>query len=338
MTQYAGFSYIASEWVQPQGQVFHPLHPATNEHGGAYFSCGSAEIDRASTAAVTAFAQLRRLDGADVAAFLRAIAEQVEALGDELLYAADLESALGLPRLTGGRGRTCGQLRAFADQAAAGEWVQASIYTAEPERSPVPKPDIRRMMRPLGPIAVFGASNFPFAFGSLGGDSAAALAAGNLVIVKGHPAHPRTSELFAQAVDAAISSCGMPAGTFSLLQGVGNELGTELVADPRTAAVGFTGSLAAGRALMDVAAARPQPIPVFAEMGSINPVFIGPNTLAAQAKSLGSNLAASVCMGTGQFCTSPGVVVTTADAAFEQQLARRTGQHGSRDDAERARC
>jgi len=204
--------------------------------------------------------------------------------------------------------------------------VQASIDTAIPDRAPVPKPDLRRMMKAIGPVAIFGASNFPFAFSTLGGDTASALAAGNPVIVKGHPAHPATSELFAHAITRAIKKCGVHIGVFSLLQGVGNELGTGLVKHPVIQAVGFTGSERGGRALMDIAAARPQPIPVYAEMGSINPLFVGPKTLQARAESIATGLSGSVCMGTGQFCTSPGIVVSVASDVFETALKTRLSE------------
>jgi len=283
-------------------------------------SCGTGEIDQAAQAADLAFQQYRNMDAKTIGSFLNTIASEIEALGDQLLEVCDSETALGQARLIGERGRTCGQLRAFADLVIKGEWVQASIDTAIPDRTPVPKPDLRRMMIGIGPVVVFGASNFPFAFSTLGGDTASALAAGNPVIVKGHPAHPATSELFAHAIDRAIEKCAVPNGVFSLLQGQGNELGTGLVKHPLVQAVGFTGSERGGRALMDIAAARSQPIPVYAEMGSINPLFVGPRTLQAQAESIAAGLSGSVCMGTGQFCTSPGIVVSVASEIFETTL------------------
>ena len=320
MVDITGKSYIAGEWVAPTGAAFQSFNPYTKEPMNSFTSAGVGEIEKAVAAAEDAYQAMRQLDGAAIGNFLNVLADEIEALGDQLLETGDSETALGLPRMTGERGRTCGQIRAFAAQAIKGEWVQASIDTAIPDRAPVPKPDLRRMMKAIGPVAVFGASNFPFAFGTLGGDTASAIAAGNPVIVKGHPAHPATSELFANAVDAAVKKTGMPAGVFSLLQGVGIELGTELVKNPGIQAVGFTGSIGGGRALMDVAAARPIPIPVYAEMGSINPVFVGPNTLAAQAENVGKALAGSLCMGTGQFCTSPGVLVSVANDTLEATL------------------
>lgn len=320
MIEITGQSYIAGNWVIPAGVTFQSFNPSNKESMYSFASCGPNEIVQATGAAESAFQAYRNLDGKTIGLFLKTIADEIEALGDQLLEVCDSETALGRVRLTGERGRTCGQLRAFAELAIKGEWVQASIDTAIPDRAPVPKPDLRRMMKAIGPVAVFGASNFPFAFSALGGDTASALAAGNPVIVKGHPAHPATSELFAHAIAAAIEKCNIPDGVFSLLQGVGYELGVELVKNPIVQAVGFTGSESGGRALMDIAAARPQPIPVYAEMGSINPLFVGPETLGAQAESIAAGLSGSVCMGTGQFCTSPGIAVSVANEAFETAL------------------
>lgn len=314
-------SYVAGEWVSPDGAEFQSINPATGEILETYRSCGSAETEAAMAAAHASIAEYRRCEKDQIAKFLNTIADEIEALGDQLLETADAETGLGLVRLTGERGRTCGQIRAFAATVSAGQWVQASIDTAQPDRAPLPKPDLRRMMIPIGPVVVFGASNFPFAFGSVGGDTASALAAGNPVVVKGHPSHPATNELFAHAVDRAINHCGMLSGVFSLLQGHTNELGGGLVGHERTQAVGFTGSLGGGRALMDIAAARPRPIPVYAEMGSINPVFIAEDAMASRGEEIAAGLVASVTMGTGQFCTSPGVVVITPDAGFEQAVA-----------------
>ncbi len=320
MINISGQSLVAGQWITPNGASFSSINPRTGESGESFSTCGSSEIDLAVSKATEDFQSIRRLTGSKIAEFLNAIADEIEALGDDLLEVGDRESGLGIPRMTGERGRTCGQIRAFANIAASGQWTQPSIDTAIPDREPIPKPDIRRMMRPIGPVAVFGASNFPFAFGTLGGDTASALAAGNPVIVKGHPSHPATSELFAKAVEAAIKKTNVPAGIFSMLQGVGNELGSELVKHPGIKAVGFTGSYRGGRALMDLAAARPEPIPVYAEMGSVNPVFIGPNTLNKNTDSLAAGLSGSVCLGTGQFCTSPGLVVTLENTELEDKL------------------
>lgn len=320
MISISGQSFIAGQWVRPQGKSFQSFNPYEKVSMYDFSSCGDTEIEQSCRAAAHAFQVYRKLDGQTIGDFLESIAGAIESLGDQLLEVADSETGLGQVRLSGERGRTCGQLRAFGALVRKGEWVQASIDTAIPDRAPVPKPDLRRMMLGIGPVAVFGASNFPFAFSALGGDTASALAAGNPVIVKGHPAHPATSELFAHAIADAMKKCGIPDGVFSLLQGIGNELGAGLVRHPSIEAVGFTGSESGGRALMDIAAARQRPIPVFAEMGSINPLFIGPKTLASQADSIAAGLSGSVCMGTGQFCTSPGLAVSVTSAAFEAQL------------------
>lgn len=320
MTNITGKSYIAGQWVDPAGKAFQSFNPYTGEAFNSFNSCEADEVDAALTSARQAYAEMRTMDGSAIACFLDAVADEIEALGDQLLGACDAETGLGLVRLTGERGRTTGQIRAFAAIARKGEWVGASIDTAIPDRQPVPKPDLRRMMRGVGPVAVFGASNFPFAFSVAGGDTASAIAAGNPVVVKGHPAHPATSELFAVAFERAIARTRFPAGVFSLLQAADHKVGVELAKHPAVQAIGFTGSLRGGRALMDLAAARPRPIPVYAEMGSVNPVFLGPKTLASSGEAVAAGLSGSVCMGTGQFCTSPGLAVMVEDAVFEGQM------------------
>lgn len=315
-----GKSLLAGQWVEPAGKTFRSFNPYTGESFNAFRSCGPAEVDAALAAASAAYSQIQQAGGKAIAEFLVTVADEIEALGDELLETCDSETGLGLVRLAGERGRTTGQLRAFAAIAEKGEWVAASIDTAIPDRQPVPKPDLRRMMRGIGPVAVFGASNFPFAFSVAGGDTASALAAGNPVVVKGHPAHPATSELMARAFSAAIQKTGFPAGAFSLLQSADHGVGEELAKHPAVQAIGFTGSLRGGRALMDLAAARPRPIPVYAEMGSVNPVFLGPKTLSTTGDAVAAGLAGSVCMGTGQFCTSPGLAIMVEDPAFEAKL------------------
>lgn len=322
MPQLSQQSYIAGRWVSPTGPEFTAQNPVTKAMLATYASCQETEAEQAMQAAATAATVYRSKTKDEIALFLNTIADQIEELGSTLLEICNEECGLGLPRLTGERGRTTGQLRAFAELVSEGNWVQASIDTAQPKREPLAKPDLRKMLRPLGPVVVFGASNFPFAFGTIGGDTASALAAGNPVVVKGHPSQPATNELFAHAIDKAIAKNGMPAGVFSLLQGNTIELGTALVQHPNTQAVGFTGSLKGGRAIMDVAAARPSPIPVFAEMGSINPVFIASDALATQGSTIVENLADSVCMGTGQFCTSPGVVITVKGTDFANALSK----------------
>ena len=320
MTRITGKSLIAGRWVAPEGRAFHSFNPYTGESFNAFHECTQREVDDALEAAAQAWQRMRALDGTAIGDLLDALAEEIEALGDELLETCDAETGLGRVRLEGERGRTTGQIRAFAEIVRRGEWVQASIDTALPDRQPLPKPDLRRMLQSLGPVVVFGASNFPFAFGVVGGDTASALAAGNPVVVKGHPAHPATCEFLARAFQRAIERTGFPAGAFSMLQSAGHEVGQHLVLHAATEAVGFTGSQRGGRALMDLAAGRDRPIPVFAEMGSVNPVFLGPRTLAATRDAIAAGLSGSVCLGTGQFCTSPGLAVFVEDRAFEAAM------------------
>ncbi len=243
------------------------------------------------------------------------------ALGDALLQRAAAETGLTLDRLTGERARTCGQLRLCAATAREGSWVDARIDRALPERQPLPRPDLRRMLLPIGPVVVFGSSNFPFAYSVAGGDTASALAAGCPVVVKAHEAHPGTSELVAHAINRAVVACGISPGAFSLLQGDGRVIGGPLVQHPLTQAVGFTGSLRAGRALADLAVARPEPIPVFAEMGSLNPVFLLPGALQDRAEKIAEGFAASFTLGVGQFCTKPGLVFAVASPELNMFLA-----------------
>ena len=264
----------------------------------------------------SAFPVYRGLSAEQRAAFLERIADEIVALGDALLERANQETALPLARLTGERGRTVNQLKMFAALVREGSWVDARIDRAQPDRQPLPKPDLRRMLIPLGPVAVFGASNFPFAFSVAGGDTASALAAGCPVVVKAHPAHPGTSEMTAQAILKAAQATGMPDGVFSLLHGT-KDTGMALVTHPLLQAVGFTGSLGAGRALFDAAAQRERPIPVYAEMGSVNPVFVLPGALKERGEKIAEGLAQSVTMGVGQFCTNPGLVIGIKDEASE---------------------
>ena len=274
-----------------------------------FVGASSEEVDRAMQLAGEAFPVFRRKSGEERAVFLEKIADEIEAIGDPLLERCDAETGLGIPRLTGERGRTCGQLRLFASLAREGSWVDARIDTAIPDREPLPKPDARLMLMPLGPVVVFGASNFPLAFSAAGGDTASALAAGCPVVVKAHRSHAGTAELVGRAIQAAVKACGMPEGTFSMIHGDGRDVGTALVQHPITKAVGFTGSLKGGRALFDLAAARPEPIPVYAEMGSLNPVFILPGALEERGEAFAQGLCGSVTLGVGQFCTNPGLVL-----------------------------
>jgi 2,5-dioxopentanoate dehydrogenase len=255
-----------------------------------------------------AFKKYSQKSGKQKALFLRTIAEEIENLGDKLLETANRETNLPLPRLTGERGRTTGQLRLYAAQVEEGSWVDAIIDTAIPDRQPLPKVDLRKMNVPLGPVVVFGSSNFPFAYSTAGGDTASALASGCPVIVKCHPAHPETSRMVAGAILKAAQKTGMPDGVFAHMEG-GNEVGTYLVKHPIVKAVGFTGSFSGGKALFDLANKRKVPIPVFAEMGSINPVFVFENALVLRGGKIAEQLADSVTLGVGQFCTKPGLII-----------------------------
>ncbi len=270
---------------------------------------GADEVARACTLADAAFDTYRNLERGVRAQFLEAIGEEILALGDALLERAHQETGLPLARLGGERARTVGQLQLFAGEIRDGSYAAVRIDSAMPERKPAPRSDLRLRKIPLGPVAVFGASNFPLAFSVAGGDSAAALAAGCPVVVKGHAAHPGTGELVAQAITAAARRCGMPEGVFSLLAGPANDLGHALVTDPRIKAVAFTGSRAGGLALMAAAAARREPIPVFAEMSSINPTILLPQALQTRCEQLVAGFVASLTLGAGQFCTNPGLVL-----------------------------
>lgn len=274
---------------------------------------GQAEVDRAAQLAAQAFDPYRQLPLAQRAEFLEAIADNIMALGDALIERAMAESGLPLARLQGERGRTVGQLRLFAKVVRDGRFLSATIDPAQPERTPLPRADLRLAKMALGPVAVFGASNFPLAFSVAGGDTASALAAGAPVIVKAHSAHLGTSELVGRAVQKAVKDLGLPEGVFSLLMGAGRKLGEALVAHPAIKAVGFTGSRQGGLALVRIANARPEPIPVYAEMSSVNPVFLMPAALTARAEAIGRGFADSLTMGAGQFCTNPGMVVTIGD-------------------------
>ena len=292
-----------------EGPGFQADNPATREPLPPDFhEATTVEINRAADLAEQAFEKSRRLSAEQIASFLDQVADQIVALGDGLIQRARAETALPEARLTGERARTVNQIKMFAQCVREGSWVDARIDRAMPDRKPLPKPDLRRKLIPIGPVAVFAASNFPLAFSVAGGDTASALAAGNPVIVKAHPAHPGTSELVAQAIQAAATSAGIPAGIFSMVHGRSHETGLQLVRHPAIKAVGFTGSLKAGRALFDAAAARPEPIPVYAEMGSTNPVFVLPEAMQKNWQSIAQGLMQSVSLGVGQFCTNPGLV------------------------------
>ncbi len=287
-----------------------------------YFSATPEDVERAARLAAAAFENYAHVSVQRRRDFLHDLAARLEQAGPAIVERANWETALPVPRLQSELGRTCFQLRLYADLAAEGAWLDARIDHADPQRQPVPKPDVRSMLRPLGPVAVFGASNFPLAYSVAGGDTASALAAGNPVIVKAHPAHPGTSELVGLTVQQAVKHAGLPEGVFSLLFDGGTEIGTALVSHPLVKAVGFTGSRRGGRALMDLAAARPEPIPVYAEMGSVNPVFILPEAMEQRGGEIAAGLHASVTLGVGQFCTNPGLVFTLSGAATDRFLLR----------------
>ncbi|GAB3442394.1 aldehyde dehydrogenase (NADP(+)) [Insolitispirillum peregrinum] len=301
-----GKHLVAGNWIRT-GQTF-LSRPA---HGPAHtVSVGTADlVDQAVCAAEEAFWVYGSLTRAERAAFLEAIADEIEARAADLTAIGTQETGLPEARLNGERGRTTGQLRLFAEHIRQGDYLDRRHDPALPQRQPLPRPDLRMMQRPLGPVAVFGASNFPLAFSTAGGDTASALAAGCPVVVKGHEAHPGTSELVAEAIHAAILRCGMPHGVFSLVQGGAFEVGQTLVQHPLIQAVGFTGSLAGGRALFDLCAQRPEPIPFFGELGAVNPMFMLPSAVATRGADLGKGWAGSLTMGAGQFCTNPGIAV-----------------------------
>ena len=283
---------------------------------GGFSNGGAEEVERAAQLAECDFDAYRNMPLNKRADFLETIAEEILALGEALLERTMAETGLPQARLQGERDRTTGQLKLFAQVVREGSFVDARIDTAIPDRLPLPKPDVRLMQIALGPAAVFGASNFPLAFSVAGGDTASALAAGCPVIVKGHPAHPGASELVGRAIQSAAKKCNMPEGVFSLVQGNSIEVGQELVKHPLIKAVAFTGSLRGGKTLFDLAAARPEPIPVYAEMGSTNPVFILPSAL--KKESVASGLVDSLTLGVGQFCTNPGIVFGLQGETFDK--------------------
>jgi NADP-dependent aldehyde dehydrogenase len=322
-----GTSLVAGEWTSGGERRFAVSDRTGGEPLLPEFSESTAtEVDAAARAAAQAFDVYRKTTPVQRAIFLEAIADELLKLGDALIKRAMAETALPEARLTGERGRTIGQLKMFADLLREGSWVEARIDRAQADRKPLPKPDLRRMLVPLGPVAVFGASNFPLAFSVPGGDTASALAAGCPVVVKAHPAHPGTSELCAEAIAAAAQATGIPAGVFSMVHGTGPEVGMELVRHPAIKAVGFTGSLRAGRAIFDAATARPEPIPVYAEMGSTNPVFLLPGALAARGAQIAEQFVQSVTLGVGQFCTNPGLAFGLRDGGLDQ-FAAATAEH-----------
>ncbi|WPN32735.1 aldehyde dehydrogenase (NADP(+)) [Pseudomonas sp. P5_109] len=305
-----GNMLIGQQAITGNREVIRGIDPATDLTLEPAYHGGSGEhVEQACALAWSALDSYRATSLDPRAEFLETIASEIEALGDELIDRAVAETGLPRPRILGERGRTCQQLRTFARTVRAGEWLDVRVDSALPERQPLPRADLRQRQVPLGPVAVFGASNFPLAFSVAGGDTASALAAGCPVIVKAHGAHPGTSELVGRAVARAVKLCGLHEGVFSLLYGSGREVGIALVTDPRIKAVGFTGSRSGGIALCNAAQARPEPIPVYAEMSSINPVLLFPAALQSRAESLAQGFVASLTQGAGQFCTNPGLVI-----------------------------
>ncbi|CAL8475918.1 aldehyde dehydrogenase (NADP(+)) [Caballeronia sp. S22] len=313
-----GEMLIGASAVRGTDATLRAFDPARNaDLEPAFGGGGAAEVARACELAEAAFDDYRHAPLETRAQFLEAIADNIIALGDTLIERAMAESALPKARLEGERARTVGQLRLFASLVREGRWLAATLDSAQPDRKPLPRSDLRLQKIPVGPVAVFGASNFPLAFSVAGGDAASAFAAGCPVVVKSHPAHLGTSELVGRAVQKAVADSGLPEGTFSLVVGAGNAIGEALVAHPAIQAVGFTGSRRGGLALVDIAAKRPVPIPVFAEMSSINPVFALPGALAARGDTLAASYIDSVTLGVGQFCTNPGLVIGLADSDLD---------------------
>lgn len=326
-----GRSLIGNRLGDTRGQRFRAVDPTSGaELEPVFYEALDAEVHGACELAGKAFETFSHTSARERAQFLRAIAKEIEQLGDALVERATGETALAADRVRSERGRTCNQLRLFADVIDEGSWVDARIDLSDSERKPIPKPDVRSMQRPLGPVAVFGASNFPLAFSVAGGDTASALAAGNPVIVKAHPAHPGTSELVAGAILRAARSSAMPEGVFSLLFGL-TRAGTTLVQHPAIKAAGFTGSRVAGLALAKLAQNRPEPIPFYAEMSSVNPVFILPGALRERGEQLAKALYSSFTLGGGQFCTKPGLVFAGQGAETDrlaQEVANIVGGAG----------
>lgn len=308
-TEIKGRSWIGQQRGSETNDTFRAFAPVTGEPvEPAFHSATIDELGRACELADKARLPFGNMNAAARAGFLRSVADNIEALGDALLERASLETGLPVDRFAGERARTCNQLRMFADLLEEGSWVDARIDHAIPDRKPIPKPDVRSMLRPLGPVAVFCASNFPLAYSVAGGDTASAFAAGCPVIVNAHTAHPGTAEVVANAIAAAVKEHNLPEGTFSLIFSSRYELGQALVKHQAIKAVGFTGSRAGGRAIMDIAAARPEPIPVYTEMSSVNPTFILPSAIRERGAQIVAGLHASVTGGAGQFCTKPGLV------------------------------
>lgn len=317
MIEITGKHLIDGQWVSSTATSFESANPATDGvNPWSFFDASETDANDAVTSANRAFRVYRRKSAAERAEFLNTIAAEIENLGEQLVEAAMSETALPQMRIEGERGRTCGQLRAFANNLL-NPISPVFIDHAQPERQPLPKGDSRLTNVPLGPVVVFGASNFPLAFSTAGGDTASALAAGCSVIVKGHPAHPATTELVAHAINRAIEKCNMPSGVFNMVQSTTPQVAQCLVQHPQVKAVGFTGSQKVGDILNKLAQERPVPIPFFGELGSTNPQFVLPQKLASDAQALANNQVASMLMGHGQFCTSPGLVIIQRGEGFD---------------------
>lgn len=327
----SGQLVVGQRRIAGSAGAFHAVNPATGEIlAPAFSAAAAAQVDLAASLAQEAFDSYRETSGEQRANFLEKIADGIEALGATLLERTLAETALPLARLQGERARTTGQLRMFAEVARSGLWQTPALDRELPERQPGRRPDLRTRLIPLGPVAVFGASNFPLAFSVAGGDTAAALAAGCPVIVKAHPSHPGTSEVVAAVIQAAAKDCGLPEGVFSMVAGPANEVGQRLVSHPALQAVAFTGSRAGGLALCRLAQQRAQPIPVYAEMSAINPVFVLPHALANRAGAIATGFVDSLLLGGGQFCTNPGVVLGIGGPQWDTFCAAVVAEVGQR--------
>lgn len=305
-----GKNFIGFKLSSEGNKTFTTFNPKENiENEQVFYEASSDEINQAAELAHQAFQIYRSIESSKKSNFLRAIADEILTLGDDLIHLVMQEAGLSYERVVSERVRTLWQLQMFADLLDEGSWVEATIDTEKLDRKPTPKPDLRKMLIPIGPVVVFGASNFPLAYSTAGGDTVAALAAGCPVIVKSHPMHAGVSELVASAIVKAAKKTGMPNGVFSHLNSSGIDVGVQLVKHPLVKAVGFTGSINGGRALFDIANQRPEPIPVFAEMGSVNPVILLPDALQKRSKEIAKTYAQSITQGSGQFCTNPGLIL-----------------------------
>jgi len=325
-----GKNFIGNELSADGSITFQTFSPANlQELPELFVQATKQETDLAVAKAVEAYQTYKKKSGKEKAIFLRAIAEEIELLGNALIERACAESGLSEGRIVGERGRTVGQLQLFASVLEDGSWVEASIDSALPDRKPAARPDIRKMMRPVGPVVVFTASNFPLAFSTAGGDTASALATGNPVIVKVHPYHAGTNELVAGAIIRAAQKTGMPDGVFSSLNAIDFSVGQQLVLHPAVKSVAFTGSFSGGKSLYELAQKREEPIPIFAEMGSVNPVLLLPEKVKENPSGLAATLASSINLGAGQFCTNPGVLIALKSVeteAFKTELAKQISQ------------